>query len=55
MIKILNKHHLGCVPKDTIYAGRGSVFGNPFPISPAQDRDKDKRTKCARSFTSRCI
>jgi uncharacterized protein DUF4326 len=31
MTKLYNKHHKDA-PKDAVYIGRGSKWGNPFPI-----------------------
>lgn len=38
MPRVFNKHH-GDAPADAIYCGRGSHYGNPFPIRPGQTRD----------------
>ena len=35
---ILNKHK-DKIPCGAIYGGRGSVYGNPFPIDKDNDRD----------------
>ena len=35
---VLNKHH-GNIPEDAIYIGRGSKWGNPFPMIKKSDRD----------------
>lgn len=35
--KVKNKHH-GNIPKDAIYIGRGSKYGNPFIIGKDGDR-----------------
>lgn len=35
---VLNKHH-GNIPKDAIFIGRGSIWGNPFPITEIDTRD----------------
>jgi len=40
---ILNKHH-GNIPADAIYIGRGSYWGNPFPI----DKDNTRTMVIAR-------
>jgi hypothetical protein len=44
--KVLNKHIHG-LPKDAIYIGRGSEWGNPFKIGPDGTRDEviDKYVK----------
>lgn len=36
---VLNKHH-GNIPKDAIYIGRGSRWGNPFVIGKDGNRDE---------------
>lgn len=36
---VLNKHVHG-IPKDAIYIGRGSKWGNPFPISNMYSREQ---------------
>ncbi len=38
MIKVHNKYHR-TAPKDAVYIGRGSKWGNPFPINLNQTRD----------------
>lgn len=38
MPKVYNKYH-NDAPADAVYIGRGSPFGNPFPITPDHDRD----------------
>ena len=38
MPKVHNKYH-NTAPKDAIYIGRGSKFGNPFKIGSHGDRD----------------
>lgn len=38
MPKVHNKYHK-TYPKDAVYIGRGSPYGNPFPISDKQTRD----------------
>ena len=40
---VLNKHH-GNIPKDAIYIGRGSIWGNPFVMGTHGDRE----TVCAK-------
>lgn len=35
---ILNKHKAKVIPADAIYIGRGSMWGNPFPITRDQTR-----------------
>lgn len=35
---VLNKHH-GNIPADAIYIGRGSKWGNPYPIDATNSRD----------------
>ena len=37
--KLLNKRISG-VPKDAVYIGRPSRYGNPFPMRSEKDRDK---------------
>ncbi|MFA5404550.1 MAG: DUF4326 domain-containing protein [Ignavibacteria bacterium] len=37
--RILNKHSHG-IPKDAVYIGRGSKWGNPFKIGIDGDRDE---------------
>lgn len=34
---VVNRHHR--VPYD-VYIGRGSIWGNPFPIEPGADREQ---------------
>jgi hypothetical protein len=36
---VLNKHH-GNIPKDAIYIGRGSPWGNPYKIGAHGSRDQ---------------
>ena len=38
MPKVLNKHVVG-IPKNAVYCGRGSPWGNPFKMSPINTRD----------------
>jgi hypothetical protein len=39
MPKVYNKHH-GDAPSDAVYVGRGSVWGNPYPITASVSREK---------------
>jgi len=36
---VLNKYH-GGIPKNAVYIGRGSKWGNPFKIGPDGSRDE---------------
>lgn len=36
---VLNKHH-GNIPENAIYIGRGSKWGNPFPLHKDTNRDE---------------
>lgn len=38
MPKVYNKYHKDA-PPGAVYIGRGSPWGNPFPITPENDRD----------------
>ena len=38
MAKVLNKH-MDVIPKDAVYIGRGSKWGNPFVINTNQNRN----------------
>jgi len=38
MPKVYNKYHNNA-PNGSIYIGRGSPYGNPFPITKTDDRD----------------
>ncbi len=38
MPRVHNLHHK-TAPPDAVYCGRGSPWGNPFPIGPGADRD----------------
>lgn len=38
MPKVYNKYKNP--PKGAVYIGRGSIYGNPFPITATQDRNK---------------
>lgn len=38
-IKVYNKHH-GNYPKDSVYIGRGSCYGNPFIIGKDGTREE---------------
>lgn len=38
-MKVHNKYH-GTAPKDAVYIGRGSPWGNPFIIGRDGDRDE---------------
>lgn len=38
MPKVYNKHHRN-VPPDAVYVGRGSLWGNPFTMMDASQRD----------------
>ena len=37
--RVLNKRTVG-IPRDAVYIGRPSMWGNPFPMRSEQDRDK---------------
>ena len=37
--KVHNKYH-GTAPAGAVYCGRGSPWGNPFPIGKGQTRDQ---------------
>ena len=39
MTTVLNKYH-GNIPKNAVYIGRGSKWGNPFRIGPDGSRDE---------------
>jgi hypothetical protein len=39
MNKVYNKHHKN-YPPDAVYIGRGSPYGNPFPIDANNSRDE---------------
>lgn len=39
MPRVLNKYK-DEIPKDAVYIGRPSIYGNPFPINKNQDRAK---------------
>lgn len=39
MVKVHNKYH-GTAPADAVYIGRGSPWGNPFPITRTVSRDE---------------
>lgn len=39
MPKVYNKYH-GDAPKNAVYCGRGSPYGNPFVIGVHGDRDE---------------
>jgi len=39
MPKVHNKHH-NTAPKDAVYIGRGSPYGNPFIINQHGDRNR---------------
>lgn len=44
--KVHNKH-AGTAPRDAVYIGRGSAWGNPFKIGVDGDRDQVcKRFEC---------
>ena len=36
---VLNKHH-GNIPENAIYIGRGSKWGNPFPLHKDTNREE---------------
>lgn len=38
MPRIYNKNGFVPIPPDAVYVGRGSPFGNPFPIQPGCSR-----------------
>ncbi len=38
-MKVLNKHH-GNIPRDAVYIGRGSKWGNPFVIGRDGNREE---------------
>jgi hypothetical protein len=38
MPKVHNKYH-GTAGRYAVYIGRGTPYGNPFPINASQDRD----------------
>lgn len=45
---VLNKHH-GNIPKDAVYIGRGSKWGNPFShfrVSAAKYRAATRKEAC---------
>lgn len=35
-------------PEDAVYIGRGSLYGNPIPLS--NPKDEDERVKCIDQF-----
>lgn len=37
--RVLNKHH-GAAPPNSVYIGRPSKWGNPFPITAVTTREK---------------
>lgn len=39
MPRVLNKHR-DAIPADAVYIGRGSPWGNPFPITAEHPRDE---------------
>jgi hypothetical protein len=39
MPRVLNKHR-DAIPPTAVYCGRGSPYGNPFPITPTLTRRK---------------
>lgn len=45
MPRVLNKYR-DVIPKEAVYVGRGSKWGNPFKISPAMDRQKVVELYC---------
>lgn len=38
-MRVLNKHH-GNIPRDAVYIGRGSQWGNPFVIGRDGNREE---------------
>jgi len=38
-LKVHNKYHKN-IPKDAVYVGRGSLYGNPFMIGKDGNRDE---------------
>jgi len=38
-MRVLNKHH-GDIPRDAVYIGRGSKWGNPFVIGRDGNREE---------------
>lgn len=38
MPQVLNKKTIGFIPTNAVYVGRGSKWGNPFPITATQSR-----------------
>lgn len=39
MPKVLNAHIHG-IPKDAVYIGRPSIWGNPYPLFPGRSREE---------------
>lgn len=50
MSEVVNKHKVNMDDPDIVYIGRGSVWGNPFPMKDKSEQERSRVIKAYRQW-----